>query len=63
MITRDHLINLGYQLPYHTQVHLTTNRTPYYVCYDYGFQPHYKGDVKMALIVKMISIACPDPWT
>jgi len=62
LITRDYLISHGYQLQFYTNIHVTTNRLPYYVCYDFGFQPSLKAGVRMALVVKMTSHASPDPW-
>lgn len=38
-VTRDKMIEKGFQFKYHTEQLITKNGTSYFYCYEYGYKP------------------------
>ena len=63
MVARETLLISGFHAEYHTNLHITSSRNTYFVCYDFGFQPFLVSGAKMALVVKMIEHTATDAWS
>ncbi|KEO74559.1 hypothetical protein [Anditalea andensis] len=48
-VTRENMIDKGFQFKYHTDIFINKNRTSYYFCFEYGY---LELDNDMYLIVR-----------
>jgi len=48
-VTRERLVNLGYQFRYHTHIYINKKGNQYYFCYEFGY---LELENDMFLIVK-----------